>query len=278
MLITDAAVQEAALALTEHLDGDWVLDPEAPADGAAHLLHRDGRGISFRPVFGGTTAQIWITGAAAPSMPADATAAERDAHEAQLAVRLAEGHRYNRAISLLSDDDEDPADLILITVENHLLPAFTLKPRYVGHRPWADLVAEVLNEARDETTPVGTSLRDCGPEAHTRMPDQQAEPESEPTPAPHPEAGDDSVSTSDAPAPQGDEETDPAGPDEPQETVEASTAIDAQEPEGEEAPSSSAAPSPVDGAGTATPARRPAAKRRPRNRASDKKPRPTTTP
>ncbi|MGA5637694.1 hypothetical protein ACPCTN_02935 [Streptomyces cinereoruber] len=184
MLITNAAVQEAALTLAQRLTltdpatGTWGIDPEAPADGAAHLIHDDGRGLSFRPVFGGTTAQIWIAGAPAPSLPADATPAERDAHQAQLALRLAAGHRYNKAVTLLTDDDDvDPADLILDTVENHLLPAFTLKPHYVGHRPWDDLFAEALAEANDDTvTPTGTSLRDCGPEAHTR-PTPDVEPE-----------------------------------------------------------------------------------------------------
>lgn len=235
MLITNTAVQEAALTLAQRLTladpttGTWAIDPEAPADGAAHLIHDDGRGLSFRPVFGGTTAQIWITGAPASSLPASSTPAEQDAHEAQLALRLAAGHRYNRAISLLSDDDEDPADLILITVENHLLPAFTLKPRYLGHRPWDDLVAEVLSEAQDETaTPIGTSLRDCGPEVHTRIPDQQTEPESEPTSSPYPEAGGDSGDPSKAPASQGDEGIDPTRSDEPQKPASAPPAADAR--------------------------------------------------
>ncbi|MDX3130605.1 hypothetical protein PV367_12555, partial [Streptomyces europaeiscabiei] len=62
MLITDAAVREAAANLAQSLGGDWVIDTAAPADGAAHLVYSDGRGISFRPIFGGTTVQLWITG------------------------------------------------------------------------------------------------------------------------------------------------------------------------------------------------------------------------
>ncbi|MFB7539369.1 hypothetical protein ACFC0N_05700 [Streptomyces zaomyceticus] len=166
--------------------------PRPPADGAAHLLHDDGRGLSFRPVFGGTTAQIWITGAPAPSIPADATPAEQEAHQAQLALRLAAGHRYNRAVTLLTEDDVDPSDLILDAVESHLLPAFTLKPHYVGHRLWDDLFAEALAEADDDTdTPAGTSFRDCGPEAHTGP-----ETDAEPTPDPELETSTDPVTTS----------------------------------------------------------------------------------
>lgn len=69
MLITDAAVREAAANLAQSLGGDWAIDTAAPADGAAHLVYSDGRGISFRPIFGGTTVQLWITGSAAPRSP-----------------------------------------------------------------------------------------------------------------------------------------------------------------------------------------------------------------
>ncbi|MCB8906816.1 MULTISPECIES: hypothetical protein [unclassified Streptomyces] len=269
MLITNTAVQEAALTLAQRLTladpttGTWAVDPEAPADGAAHLIHDDGRGLSFRPVFGGTTAQIWITGAPAPSIPTDATPAEQDAHQAQLALRLAAGHRYNRAITLLTEDDDvDPADLILDTVENHLLPAFTLKPHYVGHRPWDDLFAEALNETKEEAaTPVGTSLRDCGPEAHTQPP---AEPDDEPTPDPAPAVNVDVADTSETPTEPGDDDRTPTAPD-PQQPADTAPTSDDQEPQTEQATTDSAA-------------LRPAAKRRPSNRASAKKPRPKITP
>ncbi|MFE5970101.1 hypothetical protein [Streptomyces sp. NPDC056463] len=270
MLITDAAVQEAALTLAQRLTltviGAWAIDPEAPADGAAHLIHDDGRGISFRPVFGGTIAQIWITGAPAPSLPADATPAERDAHNAQLALRLATGHRYNLAVTLLTEDDEDPADLILSTVETDLLPAFTLKPHYVGHRPWDDLFDEVLNEATNDTAnPAGTSLRDCGPEAHTQPP---AEPDDEPTPAPVPEVDVDVADTSEPPAAPGDDDPTPTTSD-PQQPADTAPAAEPQEPPAEETATDTAA------TGDAS---RPPVKRRPRNRTSAKKPRPTTAP
>ncbi|WP_435970268.1 hypothetical protein [Streptomyces sp. Qhu_M48] len=272
MLITDAAVQEAALTVAQRLTlaapGTWAIDPQAPADGAAHLIHDDGRGVSFRPVFGGAIAQIWITGAPAPSLPADATPAEKDAHEAQLALRLSAGHRYNRAVTLLTEDDEDPADLILSTVEIDLLPAFTLKPLYVGHRPWDDLFDEVLAENNDEAAaPIGTSLRDCGPEAHTQPP---AEPDDEPTPESAPEVDVDVADTSETPtAPGEDDPTPTPTASDPQQPTDRAPTPEPREPRAEETTTDSAA------AGDAP---LPAAKRRPRNRASAKKPRPTTTP
>ncbi|MEU3215985.1 hypothetical protein [Streptomyces sp. NPDC006971] len=143
MLITDAAVRETAATLAQSLGGDWSLDPEAPADGAAHLIYSDGRAISFRPIFGGATVQLWITGNAAPTLPAGASPAERAAHEAHVTVRLPEGHRYNKATALVTDEEEEPAAIILRTLED-LLPAFEHKPRYVGHKPWIDLFDNAL--------------------------------------------------------------------------------------------------------------------------------------
>ncbi|WP_216678357.1 hypothetical protein [Streptomyces sp. MNP-20] len=150
MLITDAAVQDAATTLVQLLGGDWTLNPNAPNDGAAHLIYSDGRAISFRPVFGGAAVQLWITGNAAPELPDATTPTERAAHEAHIAARLPEGHRYNKATTLLSEEDEDPTDIILRTLEDHLLPAFDYKPGYVGHRPWIDLFNHALVDVVDE--------------------------------------------------------------------------------------------------------------------------------
>lgn len=142
--------------------------PEAPTDGAAHLISHDGRGISFRPVYGGTIVELWVTGNPAPPSPADATPAEQAAYEAQVAVCLPRGQRYNKAASLVTENDEEPEDIIMRTLEDVLLPAFEYKPGYVGHRPWLDLFDNALSDVMDEvTSAVGTSLRDCGPEVHT---------------------------------------------------------------------------------------------------------------
>lgn len=150
MLITDAAVREAAVAVAQSLSGGWVVDPEAPADGAAHLVSLDGRGISFRPVFGGTVVQLWITGGSTPPSPADATPAEQAARAARLAVRLPTGQRYNMAANLVTENDEEPEFIIMRTLEGGLLPAFDYKPGYVGHRPWIDLFDKALDAAVEE--------------------------------------------------------------------------------------------------------------------------------
>ncbi|WP_405613239.1 hypothetical protein [Streptomyces sp. NBC_00076] len=160
MLITDAAVREAAANLAQNLGGDWAIDAEAPADGAAHLIYSDGRGIGFRPIFGGTTVQLWITGSAAPPLPDGATPAEQAVYEAQAVTRLPEGHRYNKSTTLVTEDDEDPERIILRTLGNDLFPAFEYKPRYVGHRPWIDLFDNALAAvtAERDAPPASTSI------------------------------------------------------------------------------------------------------------------------
>ncbi|MFG2022272.1 hypothetical protein [Streptomyces sp. NPDC048825] len=184
MLITDAAVRETAANLAQSLGDDWVIDPEAPADGAAHLIYSDGRGVSFRPLFGGTAVQLWITGNAAPLPPNGATLAERAAYEAQIAARLPEGHRYNKSTTLVTEGDEDPEHLILRTLEDELLPAFEYKPRYVGHQPWIELFDNALADVAAERDAPPTSANtneDSGPEhAESTVADQEAEHEPAP--------------------------------------------------------------------------------------------------
>ncbi|MER6131938.1 hypothetical protein [Streptomyces sp. NPDC001815] len=208
MLITDAAVREAAANLAQSLGGDWAVDAEAPADGAAHLVYSDGRGISFRPIFGGTTVQLWITGSDAPPLPDDATLAGRALREVQLTARLTEGHRYNKATTLVTEADEDPELVILRTLEDDLLPAFDYKPRYVGHRPWKDLFDSALSQVMDEAPPAtGTSLRDCGPEGHTTPPGvgEDAEP-TEGTESGPVADNDPAIEPDSTPAPDGDQQ------------------------------------------------------------------------
>ncbi|KFF98130.1 hypothetical protein IQ62_27090 [Streptomyces scabiei] len=288
MLITDAAVREAAANLAQSLGGDWVIDTAAPADGAAHLVYSDGRGISFRPIFGGTTVQLWITGSAAPPLPDDATLADRALREAQLTARLAEGHRYNKATTLVTEADEDPELIILRTLEDDLLPAFDYKPRYVGHRPWIDLFDSALSQVMDEAPPAtGTSLRDCGPEAHATPPDvgEDAEPttdaesgpvtdndlaiEPDPTPAP------DGDQQAESPAADEVQEGDPSPTEEPDPEV---TQPSSAEPEADSAsePRPSGA---ISGEADAQPAAEtgPTTKRRPRSRTPKGRPKASST-
>ncbi|MFI6434404.1 hypothetical protein [Streptomyces sp. NPDC050759] len=184
MLITDAAVRETAATIAQSLGGDWVIDPEAPADGAAHLISTDGKGISFRPIFGGTTVQLWITGSAPPPPPIDATPTEQSTYEAQNAVRLPQGHRYNKAATLVTENDEEPETIIMRTLEDDLIPAFEYKPRYVGHRPWVDLFDNALSEVMDEAAPAtDTTLQNRDPESDGTVESTEKPADTEPGPA-----------------------------------------------------------------------------------------------
>ncbi|GGY13047.1 hypothetical protein [Streptomyces djakartensis] len=184
MLITDAAVRETAATIAQSLGGDWVIDPEAPTDGAAHLISTDGKGISFRPIFGGTTVQLWITGSAPPPPPIDATPTEQSTYEAQNAVRLPQGHRYNKAATLVTENDEEPETIIMRTLEDDLIPAFEYKPGYVGHRPWVDLFDNALSEVMDEAGPAtDTTLRDRDPESDDIVGSTEKSADAEPGPA-----------------------------------------------------------------------------------------------
>ncbi|MFD9394123.1 hypothetical protein ACFWBB_26315 [Streptomyces sp. NPDC060000] len=210
MLITDAAVREAAANLAQSLGGDWAIDAEAPADGAAHLVYSDGRGISFRPIFGGTTVQLWITGSAAPPLPNSATLADHALYEAQVTARLPEGHRYNKATTLVTEADEDPELIILRTLEDDLLPAFDYKPRYVGHRPWIALFDNALAAvAAEREAPVvldghDQDLEESAPQEQDAPPEERPSPEAvsdiEVAPEPTREGAD--IEVEDQPAPE----------------------------------------------------------------------------
>lgn len=177
MLITDAAVTAAGHTVADLLGPGWHVDPDAPTDGAAHLLHTDGRRCGFRPIFGGIIVQLWIIGNTAPPITEDADDATKAAHDTYVAGRLAAGSYYHTAVSLLTrTDDEDtasediePEDLITGTFRADLLPAFEQKPFYVGHRPWLDVFAVAVADltAAAELEPAGTALRECPVEAHT---------------------------------------------------------------------------------------------------------------
>jgi hypothetical protein len=288
MLITDAAVREAAANLAQSLGGDWAIDTAAPADGAAHLIYSDGRGISFRPIFGGTTVQLWITGGGVPPLPDDAPLADHALREAQLTARLAEGHRYNKATTLVTESDEDPELIILRTLEDDLLPVFDYKPRYVGHRPWVDLFDRALSQVMDEAPPAtGTSLRDCGPEAHTTPPDvgEDAEPtadtesgpvvDNDPAIEPDPTSAPDSDQQADTPAADEVQEEDPSSVEEPD--------PEAAQPAGSEPETHSASESRPSGeSGSKADAQpvaetSPGTERRPRNRTPKRRPKTSST-
>ncbi|MDF9813058.1 hypothetical protein [Streptomyces sp. SPB162] len=260
MLITDAAVRETAVTLVQSLGGDWTLDPEAPADGAAHLIYSDGRAISFRPILGGATVQLWITGNAAPTLPDSATPAEYAAHEAHMAARLDEGRRYNKAASLVTEEEEEPAVIILRTLED-LLPAFEYKPRYVGHRPWIDLFHNALAAvtAERDTAPAAVPAVDGKDVAEV-----EPEPVTEAEPEPEPVA---------KIAPEADTEREPDVEAEPERTSELTTAPEAQSEVVDAAPEP---PQAEKDTGEVEDQPKPAVSPRPRKRAPKRRPKAST--
>ncbi|MGP3999501.1 hypothetical protein [Streptomyces sp. 8N706] len=114
-------------------------------------------------------------------LPDGATPAEQAGHEVHIAARLPEGHRYNKATTLVTENDEDPADIILCTLEDHLLPAFDYKPRYVGHQPWIDHFGNDLAAVTAECdAPAAPDDHDQHPAAEaesTPQADSEQEPE-----------------------------------------------------------------------------------------------------
>ncbi|MFF5303661.1 hypothetical protein ACFY5F_30325 [Streptomyces sp. NPDC013161] len=214
----------------------------------------------------------------------DAILADHALREAQLTARLADGHRYNKATTLVTEADEDPELIILRTLEDDLLPAFDYKPRYVGHRPWKDLFDKALSQVIDEAQPAtGTSLRDCGPGAHTTPPDvgEDAEPTTDMEPDPVAD-NDPAIEPDPTPAPDGDQQADNPAVDEAQEEgpspVEEPDPEAAQQPPSSDPETNSASESrPSDQSDNQPDARLAAetslrTKRRPRNRTSKRRP------
>ncbi|MEY2232070.1 hypothetical protein [Streptomyces sp. BF23-19] len=137
MLINDEATRQVAETVGNALGVGFTLRNAAIANGAAHIEYPDGRAVGFRPIFGGAIVQMWIIGNAKPASEGEPPT-----------LRLLEGQTYHAAISLIdTEDDDDPADLILEKLTDDLLPAFEFKPHYVGHRPWEDVFNNALADS-----------------------------------------------------------------------------------------------------------------------------------
>ncbi|WP_327385584.1 hypothetical protein [Streptomyces sp. NBC_01207] len=169
MLINDEATRQVAETVGNALGVGFTLRNAAIANGAAHIEYPDGRAVGFRPIFGGAIVQMWIIGNAKPASEGEPPT-----------LRLLEGQTYHAAISLIdTEDDDDPADLILEKLTDDLLPAFEFKPHYVGHRPWedvfnnalADSIAEQSSRARPSETGEEPPHADTPGEAEVREPD-----------------------------------------------------------------------------------------------------------
>jgi hypothetical protein len=153
-----------------------------------------------------------------------------DQEPAEDIAPLPRGYRWNSWVHIgRLEADRDPATVLHNAITERLMPVFDAKPLYVGHRPWEEAFDSALSEVMAESTPTeGTSLRDCGPEAHNEPHDARQEdtghtepaPVTEPAPAPEPAAH----AAEELPAKPA-EKTAPEPPAEPQNPVEPSAKV-----------------------------------------------------
>ena len=178
-----------------------------------------------------------------------------------------------KATTLVMEEDEDPAVIIMRAFEDHLLPAFEYKPRYVGHRPWVDLFDKTLAAVAAERSAPPAAADVAQPEATVQPepePEDVAEPDAEVEQERElevkPEVG---LATEQSSQSQG-----PSGEDHPD-----GASAPATEPQHEDVQSGGDAQSesaPADNANGQAEEQPEAANRRPRKRAPRRRPKATT--
>ncbi|MET9412160.1 hypothetical protein ABZX90_41560 [Streptomyces sp. NPDC002935] len=180
--LAPSALQSTAETLTGSLGADNWQVSEVIIDGIVSLDGPHDRRIGMRLLGDGSSIQLWATGGAEP--------ADREPIEG--IAPLPYSHRWHTPVHIgWLEADQDPAAVLYDAISNRLLPAFDAKPLYVGHRPWEEAFDSALSQVLDESSvTTGTSLRDCGPEAHTQPHDVGHDPEhsADTEPAPVPEA------------------------------------------------------------------------------------------
>ncbi|MEU2857627.1 hypothetical protein ABZ672_04240 [Streptomyces mirabilis] len=182
MQLAPSALHATAETLGGYLG--WTLN-ELIIDDIISLDGPQDRQIGMRLLGNGSNIQLWATGGTEPAdhKPTEGTAA------------LPRGHRWHTWIHIgRLEADRDPAAVLYDHITDCLTPVFEAKPLYVGHRPWEEVFDSALSKVIAESaSAAGTSLRDCGPEAHTEPHDAgreeaaEAAPESQPAPEPAPE-------------------------------------------------------------------------------------------
>ncbi|TQF05589.1 hypothetical protein E6W39_29340 [Kitasatospora acidiphila] len=125
-----------AKATADLLGAPWTINPDLSSTGIAHLDGPGGRRAGLRARQDGTTLQLWITGAPAPSLSDGVNQAAREANRQHLAEPLGPGANYHTVLNLAELDDAPIA--IACTFREDLFPAFDHKPLAVNHRPWLD--------------------------------------------------------------------------------------------------------------------------------------------
>ncbi|MCZ1001225.1 hypothetical protein O1M63_29230 [Streptomyces mirabilis] len=195
MQLAPSALHATAETLGGYLG--WTLN-ELIIDDIISLDGPQDRQIGMRLLGNGSDIQLWATGGTEPAdhKPTEGTAP------------LPRGRRWHTWIHIgRLEADRDPAAVLYDHITDRLTPVFEAKPLYVGHRPWEEIFDSALSEVIAESTSVaGTSLRDCGPEAHTEPHDIGREEAAEAEPAPESQP---------APGPAPEPQPEPQSPDEP---------------------------------------------------------------
>ncbi|MEU3342258.1 hypothetical protein [Streptomyces sp. NPDC006668] len=175
MQLAPSALHDTAGTLGGYLG--WTLN-ELIIDDIVSLDGPHERRIALRLNSDANNVQMWAIGGiqAADQEPAEGI------------TPLPRGHHYNSWVHIGSlQPDEDPATVLYSAITERLMPVFDAKPLYVGHRPWEEAFDSALSEVMAESTPTEkTSLRDCGPEAHTRPHDTVQDGTTEVEPAEEP--------------------------------------------------------------------------------------------
>ncbi|MFD5763660.1 hypothetical protein ACFWIZ_53255 [Streptomyces sp. NPDC127044] len=178
MQLAPSALHATAETLGGYLG--WTLN-ELIIDDIISLDGPQDRQIGMRLLGNGSNIQLWATGGTEPAdhKPTEGTAS------------LPRGRRWHTWIHIgRLEADRDPAAVLYDHITDCLTPVFEAKPLYVGHRPWEEVFDSALSEVIAESaSAAGTSLRDCGPEAHTEPHDvgREEAAEAEPAPEPQPE-------------------------------------------------------------------------------------------
>jgi hypothetical protein len=178
--LAPSALHSTAETLTGSLGaGNWQVN-ELIIDGIVSLDGPHDRRIGMRLLGDGSSIQLWATGGAEPA----------DHESIEGTAPLPCNHRWHTPVHIgRLEADKDPAAVLYAAISDRLLPAFDAKPLYVGHRPWEEAFDSALSQVLDESPrTTGTSLRDCGPEAHVQPngagPDLKHSADAEPAPTP----------------------------------------------------------------------------------------------
>ncbi|MFE2346173.1 hypothetical protein [Kitasatospora cineracea] len=139
MIITPSTLETATPRLAELLD-EWAPYSQLPREpGTLRLIGPNGHTIGAKTRVDGTTLQLWIT---APGTKPE---------ERPKGIKpLPPGHSYHTVLQL-GGLDGDLGETIHAAFADRLLPTITMKPRYIGERPWERHLAPAAVEPESVT-------------------------------------------------------------------------------------------------------------------------------